>query len=162
MSELDTLRVALQHWAEAYMVTAWRQTGQFIREKGLSNAQFSLMMMMRYRGEAKITDIAEMLGVSAAYASQMIDKMVQGGFLSRTEDLHDRRVNRVNLSPNGHALTEAAIQVRSGWITALAEATPIEERATALSLLERWTGAIRPAVDHQAPAPRCKPEGGAV
>gem|GEM_PF-2587548 len=122
MSELEVLQRALRRWAEAYMGTAWRETGHFIRQQGLSNAQFSLMMTMHYRGEAKITDIADMLGVSTAYASQMIDKMVQGGFLARAEDPTDRRVNLVNLSPSGRALTEAAIEMRSGWTEALAQA----------------------------------------
>lgn len=159
MSELSALKLALRQWAEAYMGTAWRETGNFIREHGLSNAQFSLMMTMHYRGEAKITDIADMLGVSAAYASQMIDKMVQGGFLSRTEDPHDRRVNRVNLSPEGRALTEAAIEVRSGWIETLTDAVAEEDQATAARLLTQLTDAIRPIGTRGAPKTRSTSEG---
>lgn len=143
MSELEVLQRALRRWAEAYMGTAWRETGHFIRQQGLSNAQFSLMMTMHYRGEAKITDIADMLGVSTAYASQMIDKMVQGGFLARAEDPTDRRVNLVNLSPSGRALTEAAIEMRSGWTEALAQAIDPDERATAARLLDQLTQAVR-------------------
>ncbi len=160
MSSDDDLKSALRQWAEAYMRTAWRQTGQFIRDKGLSHAQFSLMMTMHYRGEAKITDIAEMLGVSPAYASQMIDKMVQGGFLSRTEDPNDRRVNRVTLSPEGRTLTETAIDVRSGWIEVLAEAVAPEERETAARLLGQMSRAILPLGVRHEPKQHCKPDQG--
>lgn len=159
MSDPTALKYALRQWGEAYMGTAWRETGHFIRQRGLSNAQFSLMMTIHYRGEAKITDMADILGVSAAYASQMIDKMVLGGFLSRTEDPHDRRVNRVALSPEGRALTEAAIDVRSGWLESLAEALPVEDQAAATRLLTQLTQAIRPAGPRGEPKARCKPEG---
>jgi len=158
MPAATDLQSALRHWGEAFMITAWRETGHFIRLRGLSHAQFSLMMTLHYRGEARITALADILGVSAAYASQMIDKMVVNGFLSRTEDPQDRRVNRVTLSPEGLALTEAAIEVRSGWLAKLAEAVPADDQVAATRLLLQLSEAIRPLGSHRSTQSGCHEE----
>ena len=57
-----------------------------------------------YRHTSGVSDIGEHMQISAAAASQLVDKLVQSGLLDRIEDINDRRARLLSLSPKGRAL----------------------------------------------------------
>ena len=66
----------------------------------LSMAQLHVVKTARREGEATITRLAELLGVSAPSASVMVDRLVEKGILSRERSKEDRRKVVVRVSPD--------------------------------------------------------------
>lgn len=85
-----------------------------------------------------MSEISERFDVSAAAASQLVDKLVQAGYIERTEDPSDRRAKLLKLSAKGAKLVDDGIQERYRWMDELtsrlsaADQTKISE---ALSML---------------------------
>jgi DNA-binding MarR family transcriptional regulator len=100
--------------------------------------QFSILMQLHYKGPCGMSEISERFDVTAAAASQLVDKLVQAGYIERTEDPSDRRAKLLKLSSEGAKLVDNGIQERYRWMEDLtskfntAEQTKISE---ALGLL---------------------------
>jgi DNA-binding MarR family transcriptional regulator len=128
----------LRAWMDVFMHRSMRGWNQFAKSTGLSMPQFSILMQLHYKGACGMSQISERFDVSAAAASQLVDKLVQAGYIERTEDPSDRRAKLLKLSTNGAKLVEDGIQERYRWMDELtsklsaAEQTKISE---ALSLL---------------------------
>ncbi len=65
----------------------------------LSMPQVHAIMVARDRGQATITEIAGVLGVSLPSASAMVDRLVEKGILVRRQDRRDRRRVLVSVAP---------------------------------------------------------------
>jgi DNA-binding MarR family transcriptional regulator len=87
------------------------------------------------RGTGGVTDIGDDLGMTSAAASQMLERMVQQGFIVRSEDPVDRRVKLIVLTGEGHKLLDEVIQTRQSWLNDLADRMTPEEK-------EQATGAL--------------------
>ncbi|MCP4689800.1 MAG: MarR family transcriptional regulator [Desulfobacterales bacterium] len=57
----------------------------------MTMSQLQAVMATRARGQATITELADMLGVSAPSASAMAHRLVERGLLIREQDARDRR-----------------------------------------------------------------------
>ena len=85
-----------------------------------------------------MSQISERFDVSAAAASQLVDKLVQAGYIERTEDPHDRRAKLLKLSIKGSKLVDDGTQERYRWMDDLASklsATDQTKVSEALSIL---------------------------
>jgi DNA-binding MarR family transcriptional regulator len=87
-------------------------SGQIWVELDLSMAQLKTLMTLYDAGELPIGQIAEALGVGQPTASHLVDRLVQGGLVLRTEDPLDRRRTLAELSPQGVELIERLREVR--------------------------------------------------
>jgi DNA-binding MarR family transcriptional regulator len=135
MSPPQTLAPAMREWAHIFMRRSMSDFVRFAREAGLSMQQFSALLILQHRGAQGVSDLGEHLGVSSAAASQMIDRLVQQGLLSRDEDPSDRRVRQVALTARGKELIDKSMQARRAWIDGLARVlTPEEQQAIAAAL----------------------------
>jgi DNA-binding MarR family transcriptional regulator len=82
--------------------------------------------------------ISDYFGITPAAASQLVDKLVQAGYLERTEDSNDRRVRLLNLSTKGGKLLHQATEERYRWMDDLTSKLSPEEQdkiVTALNIL---------------------------
>jgi len=128
----------LREWMDVFMHRSMRGWTHFAKSTGLSMPQFSILMQLHYKGACGMSAISERFDVSAAAASQLVDKLVQAGYIERTEDPHDRRAKLLKLSTEGAKLVEGGIQERYRWMDELttnlsaAEQTQVSE---ALSIL---------------------------
>jgi DNA-binding MarR family transcriptional regulator len=61
-------------------------------------------MLLARHGNVSGGELARLLGVGLAALSGMIDRLVQQDLVTRTEDLHDRRVRRIGLTRKGGEL----------------------------------------------------------
>jgi DNA-binding MarR family transcriptional regulator len=124
---------------DIFMHRSMRGWNQFAKSTGLSMPQFSILMQLHYKGACGMSAISERFDVSAAAASQLVDKLVQAGYIERTEDPHDRRAKLLKLSKNGVRLVDSGIQERYRWMDELAsklsaaEQTKISEALTILT-----------------------------
>ncbi len=70
----------------------------------LTLTQVKILMLLSRHGTVSGGELAGLLGVGAAALSGMIDRLVVQDLVTRTEDLHDRRVRRIGLTKAGSEL----------------------------------------------------------
>ncbi|WP_345572478.1 MarR family transcriptional regulator [Nonomuraea rosea] len=72
----------------------------------LTMRQLKVVMLLSIGGSASGQDLAHALGVGLGTVTGIVDRLVAHGLVSRHEDPQDRRVRRVELTPEGAALVE--------------------------------------------------------
>lgn len=129
----------------------------------LSGAQVKLLFVLGAEGPTTIGKLAEKLSVSAPTASQLVEKLVQLGHVTRTADPHDRRQVHAEVTPQGR---ERMQRLRSGNLDDLSryldrlnddelEALLVGLRALArvsYSNAEASPPNMRPALDREPPS----------
>jgi DNA-binding MarR family transcriptional regulator len=128
---------------DVFMHRSMRGWGLFAKSTGLSMPQFSIMMQLHYRGACGMSEISERFEVSPAAASQLVDKLVQSGFIVREEDPNDRRAKLLNLTEKGEELIRQGIEERYRWVDQLAENLTDEERVQISEALDIMTRVAR-------------------
>ena len=71
-----------------------------------SFAQMRALKFVKSKGQVSITELAELLSVSAPSASTMVERLVEKGVLVREPDPDDRRRVIVTVSPDIAAVSE--------------------------------------------------------
>ncbi len=71
------------------------------RHFGVTMTQASVLMLLMHEGRKTMSEVALALGVSKSAATQLLDSLIEQGFVERTQDEKDRRVAYVDLSRNG-------------------------------------------------------------
>lgn len=101
----------------------------YIHRKGLSMAQINVLYQLYYRGPCEVLAFSRTLALSAAGASQLIERMVRQGWVERLgDDPADRRVRRVHLTEAGRQLVSESIAARNEWITRFGARLSSEEK----------------------------------
>jgi DNA-binding MarR family transcriptional regulator len=89
-------------------------------------------------GGATVLDVAEHLGVTKQAASQLVEHLVQGGYVTREPHPDDARARLLSLTSRGRACTRtaerAAIELVSAWREAMG--------AKDFAALQRALGAV--------------------
>jgi DNA-binding MarR family transcriptional regulator len=134
------LSLVLRTWVEVFMHRSFRDFRRFMEGAGISHSQVGALMQLYCEDACGVSDIGEHLGISVPAASQLVDRLVQQGFLERIEYQADRRYKQVSLTSKGRQLMESGIEYRQKWMEQLTQAlTPEEQQVIsgALSLLNR-------------------------
>lgn len=134
---------SVRTWMDAFMQRSMGNWWRFARSTGLSMPQFSLMTQMYHRGACGMSGISERFEITPAAASQMVDKLVQSGYIVREEDPTDRRAKTLNLTPKGRQLIDAGNEERYRWVEDLAGKLNADERARIVEALEVMTQAMQ-------------------
>jgi len=71
------------------------------QQNGITHSQWFILKILEHFKERSIKEVAETLGTSSSAATQLVDGLVRRGYVTRQEDLHDRRSVRLELSPSG-------------------------------------------------------------
>ena len=133
---------ALQDWGRIFMRRSMRKMLHYAKGSGLSLSQLSALLHI-YRGESGVSEVGEYLGVSSAAASQMLERLVQMGLVTRTEDPNDRRAKRIALTEEGQRIVEESLSARQTWLNELAENLLDEDKTTITEALEILIQAAR-------------------
>ncbi len=120
---------AILDWTAIFMRLSMNDFLRFTRGSGLSWAQMAVLLHLHYRGPREVMACGELLQLSPAGASQMIERLVQGGLVQRSETPDDRRVRLVHLTAAGRQVVEESIQAQQGWLAPLLAALTAEQRA---------------------------------
>ena len=105
--------------------------------------QFSVMMQLHYKGACGMSQVSERFEITAAAASQLVDKLVQGGLIKRDEDPYDRRAKVLNITDKGRELIQRGIEERYRWVDQLGGKLTVEERAQVSDALNIMTRAAQ-------------------
>ena len=76
-------------------------------EGALSLVHLNLLMLLRARGPLTMTHLAELLDVSVASATGIVDRMEKKGVIERTRSEEDRRVVEVSVTDVGEEVFSA-------------------------------------------------------
>jgi DNA-binding MarR family transcriptional regulator len=134
-----TLRV----WMDAFMHRSMRGWNHFAKSTGLSMPQFSILMQLHHKGPCGLSEISEGFDVTAAAASQLVDKLVHAGYLERAEDPSDRRAKLLTLSTKGGELIGQGIEERYRWMDDLAATLSVEDQKKVSEALILLTNAAK-------------------
>ncbi len=143
MQPTKLLSETIREWSEVFMRHSGRDFRQFMGNNSLSFSQVTVLMRLYHGTKSGVTELGEVMGVTNAAASQAIDRLVQLGLVTRTEDPVDRRAKSLVLTEKGCDLVSRAIEARSRWVEGLTSALNREQQDMIISALGLLTEAAR-------------------
>lgn len=143
MTKPSPMSHALRAWMDVFMHRSMRSWHVYVKTTGLTMPQFSILMQLHYKGACGMSEISEKFDVTAAAASQLAEKLVQGGYIERAEDPSDRRAKFIQLSPKGSDLIEAGIKERYRWMDEITSNLTAEEKGRVAGALRLLTEAAK-------------------
>ncbi len=130
---------AVLDWAAIFMRLSMHDFTRHARGSGLSLAQMLVLTHLHYRGPCEVMAFGDLMQVSPAGASQMVERLVQQGLVQRNEAPDDRRVRLVHLTETGQQVVAESIRARQGWVEELLAALPDEQRSAVGGVLRMLT-----------------------
>ena len=143
MPKPSPISQSLREWMDIFMHRSMRGWMRFAKSTGLSMPQFSILMQLHHRGACGMSEISGRFDVSAAAASQLVEKLVQGGYIERTEDPNDRRAKMIQITPRGQELVKEGIVERYRWLDEVTVKLSAEEKAKVVEALDILTEAAK-------------------
>jgi DNA-binding MarR family transcriptional regulator len=143
MTSSSQLIQTIRQFMDFAMHHTMRERAHFARATGLSMPQFGILMQLHYRKDCGISDLGERFDITNAAASQLVDKLVQGGLIQREEDPNDRRAKLLNLTEKGRKLIQQGMEERYRWVNQLAGRLTAEEREKVAEALEIMIGSAQ-------------------
>ena len=134
---------ALREWVQVFMSRTMREVHLYLKRKDVTMAQYATLQRLRNQAECGVGDVGNLLGISNAAASQLVDRLVQQGLVERTEATHDRRVKHLSLTAKGLALLDDSVVARMGWTEQLAATLGPEQRQAVSQALGLLVSAAR-------------------
>jgi DNA-binding MarR family transcriptional regulator len=128
---------------DAFMHRSMRGWNHFAKSTGLSMPQISILMQLHHKGPCGMSQVSERFDISAAAASQLVEKLVQAGYLERTEDPTDRRAKLLTLSVKGEELIQQGTEERYRWMNDLTSKLSTEEQVKVVEALDILTKAAQ-------------------
>jgi DNA-binding MarR family transcriptional regulator len=133
----------LHTWMDAFMHRSIRGFNHFAKSIGLSMPQLNILMQLHFKGSCGMSEISDRFDITAAAASQLVEKLVHAGYLERTEDPSDRRAKLLTLSVKGSQLVEQGLEKRYRWMDDLAGTLSAEDQKKVSEALVLLTNAAR-------------------
>lgn len=101
---------------------------RYNREIELSFSQVNTLFRLYHHGPNTVNDLAEHLGITMAAVSQLLNQLIEAGFILRTTSDADRRVKLITLTEKGTLAVRKSINARHAWVEDLANSfTPSEK-----------------------------------
>jgi DNA-binding MarR family transcriptional regulator len=142
-SSNDQFSEVLHGWVKVFMHRNGQDFKHFMDESGLSFSQVNTLMRLHFAGQEDISNISELMGITNAAASQLVERMVRMGLLDRKADPIDRRIKRLVLTPEGHLLAEKLVDTRRKWMEQFTNSLTSQQRETISDALQVLTDAAR-------------------
>jgi len=133
----------LRAWMDIFMHRSMRGWNHFAKSTGLSMPQFSILMQLHHKGPCGMSQVSNRFDIPAAAASQLVEKLVQAGYLDRAEDPADRRAKLLTLSAKGEKLIQQGTEERYRWMDDLTSKLSREEQAKVVEALNILTKAAQ-------------------
>ena len=76
MTKSPPFSQSIRSWMDVFMHRSMRGWSQFAKSTGLSMPQFSILMQLHFCTQCGLSEISGRFDVSAAAASQLVDKLV--------------------------------------------------------------------------------------
>ena len=142
----DPFLKALREWLEASMHRSLHAFNRHTRESDLSFSQVNTLFRLYHHGSSSVNDLARHLGITKAAVSQLLDPLITGGLVLRSENPNDRRMKLIALTEKGKVHVEKAMKTRHAWLAELSQIFSDAEKAQllpAIQLLNQRTQELR-------------------
>jgi len=116
MSSQEKFQKTMENWANLYLFRSLSDYFDFLKTAGISLQQAYALTYIYYHSPSKISEICAHMLVTAAAASQMVDRLEKQDMVGRIADPEDRRVRNVVLTAEGKNIVEKSIKARQSWI----------------------------------------------
>ena len=90
-----------------------------------------------------MSEVSNRFDISAAAASQLVEKLVHAGYLDRAEDPTDRRAKLLTLSAKGEELIQKGTEERYHWLDDLTSKLSTVEQTKVVEALDILTKAAQ-------------------
>ena len=117
---------------------------RFIGAGGVSveRAGFGVLRCVSERGEVRVSELAQFLGVDTSTMSRHVKTLEGGGLVVRADDPVDGRAARVGLTPAGVEVLRLLREARNRYFTELLAGWSDGERAVLAPLLVRLANEV--------------------
>lgn len=117
---------------------------RYMADFGLSKSTFNILMLLHHAPAEgmQLHDLGELLLVSRANVTGLIDHLEEKGYVKRVVDSSDRRVRYARLTNKAEALLDEFIPVHYGNIRLLTDGLTIDEKETLVTLLKKTRGSL--------------------
>ncbi|MBC8745668.1 DNA-binding MarR family transcriptional regulator [Paraburkholderia sp. WC7.3g] len=130
-------------------------TQRSMAELGITSQQGSILFMVASGKCLLAAELAREYGIDASAVTRLIDRLEKRGLLTRVRSNEDRRVVRLALTPEGHAIAARMPGIFNGVLDSLLNGFTPEEVGFLKSMLRRvlvnsgeQTGVSRDAASH--------------
>lgn len=130
--------MAMEDWANIYLGRSLSEYFVYLKSTGISMQQAYALTYLHYNAPSKISEICDHMMVSAAAASQMVDRLEKQNLVTRIPEPTDRRVRNVVLSEQGELFVLQSIEARRSWVKEVPAALneeQLDQISVALELL---------------------------
>jgi DNA-binding MarR family transcriptional regulator len=143
MTSSPQLIQTIRQFIDIAMHHSLRERAHFAKVLGISMPQLGILMQLHFRENCGISDISDRFHITNAAASQLAEKLVQSGLISREEDPHDRRAKLLNLTDKAKELIQQNLEKRYRWVDQLIGKLTAEERLKINEALNIMTQAAK-------------------
>ena len=124
-----------------------RAGGDHLLASGLTMQQFRVVVLLAEDGPLPHSELAQLLGVSLASVTGLVDRLATRGIVERTPSPSDGRVRLAGLTAQGLTLAEQVTTEGRNLLHSLLQAVDPD----VLRGLEQGLAALRGAIGHEGP-----------
>jgi MarR family transcriptional regulator, 2-MHQ and catechol-resistance regulon repressor len=112
---------------------------RFLAEFGLSKSAFYVLMVLKHGPPVgmQLHDIGDLLLVSRANITGLINHLEEKGYVQRVVDTADRRVRYAMITPRAHDLLDQVVPLHFANLTILLQDVPADEKQKLGELLKK-------------------------
>lgn len=104
---------------------------------GISRAEHQALRILSAHEGCDISTFAGNIGVSQPTTTVTVDRLVDAGFITRTQCTNDRRVARLHLTDKGRDIVERSKQAHRAIMAPYVERLSKEEQETLVRILNK-------------------------
>jgi DNA-binding MarR family transcriptional regulator len=93
-------------------------------DDSISLAQFRLLVVLSSRGQRKVTELADALGVNPSTATRAVDRLIEAGLVDRQPNPRSRREMQISLTRAGQRVVREVTRRRREEIARIVERMP--------------------------------------
>jgi MarR family 2-MHQ and catechol resistance regulon transcriptional repressor len=123
---------------------------RYMAQYGLSKSSLNILMLLRHGSDEgmQLHDLGELLLVSRANITGLMDHLENKGYVKRLVDPQDRRVRHARITPKGEALLDEFMPVHYRNLKGLLHDLSGEERETLVGLLKKVRSSMAAHSEH--------------
>jgi len=111
-----------------------------VRSLGIRPSQAKIMEHLALYGTKTMGEMAQIFGISLPSVTELVNKLVNTGFVERVADKSDRRIVKVSLTPSAKGLSEKIISAYRNKIEYALSTLSKDESEKLIGYLERMVG----------------------